>query len=174
MLAFLHIAVHGLAGAGCSGPEFGPGGESDSVNALKPDLCAAAILANRDRVVGVKFRLDRNITSEGETEPAVLERGLAAARAAAVPVMVHHTNSSLTLSTVLSSLAPGDIYTHTYSSWAGVGDSIVHRATRTVRPEVLAARQRGVLFDVGHGQGHRLIVWTRLFLKLLELNFFLY
>ena len=26
VLAFLHLAAHGLAAAGCSGPEFGPGG----------------------------------------------------------------------------------------------------------------------------------------------------
>ena len=25
VLAFLHLAAHGLAAAGCSGPEFGPG-----------------------------------------------------------------------------------------------------------------------------------------------------
>ena len=35
VLAWLHIACHGLAGAGCSGPEWGPGGEVDSVNVLK-------------------------------------------------------------------------------------------------------------------------------------------
>ena len=40
VLAFLHIACHGLAGAGCSGPELGPGGERDHVYALKTDLCS--------------------------------------------------------------------------------------------------------------------------------------
>ena len=36
VLAFLHIAVHGLAGAGCSGT--GAGGESDHLNAIKVSL----------------------------------------------------------------------------------------------------------------------------------------
>ena len=35
VLAWLHIACHGLAGAGCSGPAWGAGGEVDSVNVLK-------------------------------------------------------------------------------------------------------------------------------------------
>ena len=35
VLTWLHIACHGLAGAGCSGEEWGPGGEVDSCNVLK-------------------------------------------------------------------------------------------------------------------------------------------
>ncbi len=35
VLAWLHIACHDQAGAGCSGPAWGAGGEVDSVNVLK-------------------------------------------------------------------------------------------------------------------------------------------
>ena len=35
VLAFLHVACHGLAGAGCSGGDLGRGGESDHLNAIK-------------------------------------------------------------------------------------------------------------------------------------------
>ena len=35
VLAWLHLACHGLAGAACSGEEWGPGGEVDSLNVLK-------------------------------------------------------------------------------------------------------------------------------------------
>ena len=35
VLALLHVACHGLAGAGCAGGEDGVGGESDHLNALK-------------------------------------------------------------------------------------------------------------------------------------------
>ena len=35
VLAFLHVACHGLAGAGCSGSDAGRGGESDHLNAIK-------------------------------------------------------------------------------------------------------------------------------------------
>ena len=37
VLSWLHIACHGLAGAACSGEEWGPGGEVDSCNVLKVD-----------------------------------------------------------------------------------------------------------------------------------------
>ena len=39
VLAFLNIACHGLSGAGCSGPDFGPGGENDHINAIKLKPC---------------------------------------------------------------------------------------------------------------------------------------
>ena len=67
--------------------------------------------------------------------------------------MVHHTNSSLSLVDVLGKLRPGDIYTHTFSSWAGQGTSIIDKETQTIYSCVFEARNRGVLFDVGHGQG---------------------
>ena len=152
-LAFLHIACHGLAGAGCSGPEFGPGGESDHLNALKINQCVKTIREHCDVIVGVKLRLDRNVTDDGNIEPEALKRALAAAREASLPLMLHHTMSTLALEDVLASLAPGDIYTHTFSSWAGEGNSIVNKEKRELRECVLEARKRGVLFDVGHGQG---------------------
>ena len=54
VLAFLNIACHGMAGAGCSGTDFGPGGENDHLNAIKLKPCIDAIEANRDMIVGVK------------------------------------------------------------------------------------------------------------------------
>ena len=56
VLALLNIACHGLAGAGCAGEEFGPGGENDHLNALKLRQCIECIEANRDLIVGIKAR----------------------------------------------------------------------------------------------------------------------
>ena len=153
VLAWLHLACHGLAGAACSGEEFGPGGEVDSVNVVKTELCVKTIRANRERIVGVKVRLDRNISNNGENERFVLKQALVAAREAEVPLMIHHTNSTVSLEEVLESLSPGDVYTHTLSQWAGEGRGILDSERRAVRPCVLQARARGILFDVGHGQG---------------------
>ena len=49
----------------------------------------------------------------------------------------------------------GDVYTHTFH---GYPSSILHPHTRRVHRSVLDARQRGVLFDLGHGQGS--FSWT--------------
>ena len=105
VLAWLHLACHGLAGAACSGEEFGPGGEVDSLNVLKTELCVSTISKHRDNIVGVKVRLDRNISNNGENERFVLRQGLVAAREAGVPLMIHHTNSTVSLEEVLQSLS---------------------------------------------------------------------
>lgn len=47
-------------------------------------------------------------------------------------------------------MRPGDIYTHTYHAFPS---SIIDPSSRAVWPDVREARRRGVLFDVGHGQG---------------------
>jgi predicted amidohydrolase len=123
ILAFLHVACHGLAGAGCSGSELGKGGESDHLNAIKVDQTVSCIKANRDFIVGVKVRLDKNITdAAGRTEHEVYRRALSAARQAGVPLMVHHTNSGIPLGSenqsdlsCPGSMRSGDVYTHLYS-----------------------------------------------------------
>ena len=49
----------------------------------------------------------------------------------------------------------GDIYTHVFH---GYTSSIIDERTRTIHQDVINARKRGVLFDVGHGQGS--FCWT--------------
>jgi dihydroorotase len=50
---------------------------------------------------------------------------------------------------VMELMRPGDVITHCYNTHTlGILDS-----NGKVKPSVLAARQRGVLFDVGHGAG---------------------
>lgn len=48
-------------------------------------------------------------------------------------------------------LRKGDIYTHSFH-WYNKS-CIVDQSTRTIHQDVINARQRGVLFDVGHGKG---------------------
>ena len=58
------------------------------------------------------------------------------------------------MSDILNLLRPGDILTHSYSGFpnnAGVFTNIVQDGK--LLPAALAAKQRGVLFDVGHGGG---------------------
>ena len=47
-------------------------------------------------------------------------------------------------------LNTGDIYTHTYH---GYENSIIDNSSREILSDVIDARSRGVLFDVGHGAG---------------------
>jgi len=58
------------------------------------------------------------------------------------------------MSQILDLLRPGDVLTHSYSGFlnnAGVATNIVQDGK--LLPAALAAKQRGVIFDVGHGGG---------------------
>ena len=46
-------------------------------------------------------------------------------------------------------LRPGDVLTHAFRPFPNSPAT----AQGTVKPEVLAARKRGVIFDIGHGKG---------------------
>jgi dihydroorotase len=50
---------------------------------------------------------------------------------------------------VVEKLRPGDVLTHCFRPFPNVPYGLNGR----VRPEVREARERGVIFDVGHGQG---------------------
>ena len=51
-----------------------------------------------------------------------------------------------------SNLRPGDIYTHCFHGWSNcILDNLSGKMT--IHPDVLAARERGVYFDIGHGRG---------------------
>jgi dihydroorotase len=64
--------------------------------------------------------------------------------------MVHPQDSwASSLDEVLSVMRGGDVMTHMYH---GMAHGILGDDDR-IRPSVLAARERGVVFDVGHGEG---------------------
>ena len=81
---------------------------------LQTDQCIEMIKKNRDSIVGVKVRIDKNISNNGENEREVLKQALVAARSAEVPLMIHHTNSTISLEEVCEQLQGGDVYTHTF------------------------------------------------------------
>lgn len=81
------------------------------------------------------------------------ERTVAAGRLAGVPVMIDFGRSDppLSLETLfMEKLRPGDIFTHCYAHVSG-REALVD-AGGTLRPFVSEAREKGIWFDVGHGQ----------------------
>ena len=63
--------------------------------------------------------------------------------------MLHPNASPLNLADMLGQMQDGDIMTHCFHS----SDTGVLDEAGKVRPEAVAASERGVLFDVGHGAG---------------------
>jgi dihydroorotase len=143
ILAFLNISFPGIFG-------FDKGlfvGEATLREILPVDRCAAKIEANRDRIIGVKVRIGGPAT--GDLGLGALELALEAAEATGLPLMTHIGGPPPSYAEVVSMLRPGDILTHCYrpepNSAIGPDGRIL--------PEVLAARERGVLFDIAHGMG---------------------
>jgi dihydroorotase len=140
MFAFVHISRMGLAGF--------PVGETLNIDYADVDAAARCIAENADVVLGVKVRISRNVVGDNGLEP--LRRAIRAAQLSATGtrVMCHIGDAPDDLSALLDLLRPGDVLTHTYS---GAGSNIVQKGR--LLPAAIAAKQRGVIIDVGHGGG---------------------
>jgi dihydroorotase len=119
--------------------------EGDTMELARADVVAArdAIARHRGIVVGLKARLSNNVAGANDYE--VLKRAEEAA--GELPVMIHMGQSASSLPRLFSLLKRGDIVTHMF---APPPNAIVDDSGR-ILPEVLAARRRGVIFDVGNG-----------------------
>jgi dihydroorotase len=148
LYAFVHIANAGLTPF--------PVAELYNIDFAQVDVCARAVGENADMVLGVKVRMSENVIAKHGTEP--LKRAILACEKSGSPakVMCHIggvENVGL-MSQILDLLRPGDILTHSYSgapNLAGAFTNIVQDGR--LLPAALAAKQRSVMFDVGHGGG---------------------
>jgi dihydroorotase len=149
LLAFLNISSAGLVLGGLGGERRVPG-ELDLLDLASVRGCVDCIEENRDLIVGVKVRLSDSCAAGGANEPESFRRAAEAAVETKLPLMVHHSFSTVPLADCPGLMRPGDIYTH---SFHGFPSTIVDAASRRIHAVCLEARARGVLFDLGHGQG---------------------
>ena len=125
--------------------------EGDTMDVSRADVGAArdAIAKNREFIVGVKARLSRDVAGANDYE--VLRRAQEVATSFSLPVMIHMGQTISPLPKLVDLLKRGDVVTHMF---APPPNSIIETSGH-ILPEVLAARRRGVWFDVGNGQtGH--------------------
>ena len=146
--AFIHIANIGLNGF--------PVPELYNIDFASVDTAARALAQNSDMAIGVKVRMSENIIAKHGVEP--LKRAIQACEASGTggKIMCHigGVETPQLMSDVLDLLRPGDVLTHAYSgapNIAGAFTNIVQDGK--LLPAALAAKQRGVVFDVGHGGG---------------------
>lgn len=124
--------------------------DGDTHTLALADVAAAkaAIVRHRDYVVGVKARLTEGVAVD---DVEVLRRTQEVASTFDLPVMIHMGQTATPMSTLLALLKSGDIVTHML---APPPNSIVD-GDGAIWPAVLAARRRGVWFDVANGRtGH--------------------
>ena len=138
VLSFLNIVGSGMKG----------GPVEQNLADMDARLTAMRIGQHPGVIVGIKVAH----YSGPEWDP--VDRAVQAGTAANVPVMIDFGghNPPLSLDELLNThLRPGDILTHMYAHVRG--RSPIVNAQGEVEPYVLAARKRGVIFDVGHGGG---------------------
>lgn len=140
VLAFLNIVANGMGG-----------GLEGSLDQMDSRLCAATISRYRDFIVGVKTA--HYWTKEpwdAEHVPwAAVDRAIECATLANVPVMYDFwPRPDRTYEDLLKKMRPGDIHTHVFAQ-----QFPIILADGKINPALAEARARGVIFDVGHGQG---------------------
>jgi dihydroorotase len=113
----------------------------DNPDWVYPQLTAKAAEENKPAVVGIKVRL--GIEIEGARDLECLKRALEAAEVSRLPLMAHIDGPYSPLPEILKLLRKGDVFTHIYNNHPhGILD-----ADGKILPEVLEARERGVLLD---------------------------
>jgi len=122
-----------------------PTGYFDDVRYATTEAAIRVVEEDRDLIAGIKVWVNRYVAG-GSIEP--LHRAKEAAKALGLPVMVCTYFSPPTMSEILKMLDKGDIQTHFYGTFAGLV-----KEDGQILAEAAAARERGVIFDVGHGAG---------------------
>lgn len=143
VLAFLNISRKGMYGS-----EFSLEQQNNSYF----DPVAAADVAKHysDLIVGFKVAHYHN------SDWVAVDRVIEAGRLANKPIIVDFGGAVPRLSLeelFLKKMRPGDIFTHTYGELVKTKETIVDLETKKLYPYVIAARKRGIIFDVGHGGG---------------------
>ena len=137
--AYLHIAVQGMITRLV--------GELEDIRWASVEQCVRVAEANRDVIAGVKLRAGYQMVGP-DPRPAV-KLALEASGALGLPLMVHVIDMGMPLPELLVQLRPGDVVTHCFHG----NDGGLLDADGRVWPEAFEARERGILFDVGHGVG---------------------
>jgi dihydroorotase len=105
------------------------------------------IVANRDILLGIKLQVGSNMNGRYSYDFLKIARELCDTYK--IPLMAHISFAPPETDQVMELMKPGDIITHCYNRHTlGILDE-----SGKVKQSVREARSRGVLFDVGHGNG---------------------
>jgi dihydroorotase len=143
ILAYLHVSHAGIFGFSHRIMV----GESEELRLMNPIEAAKVADANRDIIVGIKVRV--GLHSSGTSGAVPLDIALEVANEVGMPLMAHIDHPPPSYEDVLARLRPGDVLTHAFRPFPNTPAT----AQGTVKKAVLDARERGVLFDIGHGKG---------------------
>jgi len=137
------FALLNVSGIGLTAPTY----ELANLDYCDVDLGARMIEANRDVILGVKARIDKNTTRGVGLKPLQLARELA--DRVQLPLMVHIGMGPPTLDEILPLMKSGDILTHCFTGH----NMRILNTQELVREDVKRVHDQGVILDIGHGGG---------------------
>ena len=122
-------------------------GECADLRLLDMRDCVRVVREHADLICGIKVRVGRG--AGGTSGIAPMDMALEVAEETGLPLMAHLDQPPPSRQEVMSRLRPGDILTHCFRPFPNAPID----PAGGVRPEISAARERGVIFDIGHGGG---------------------
>lgn len=122
-------------------------GECEDLRLLDARECLRVAREHSDLIVGIKARVGSS--AGGSSGLAPLSLAVEVADELGLPVMAHIDNPPPTREEVLGALRPNDILTHCFRPFP---NAPIH-GDGSIRAEILEARERGIIFDIGHGFG---------------------
>lgn len=137
VLSFLNIVGEGMRG----------GVYEQNIADMDAKLAAGVARRYDDHIVGFK------VAHYNGPEWTPVDNAVKAGEAANIPVMIDFGGNNPPLSIrelFFEHLRPGDIYTHAFAE-LGSRETVIDVKTRTLKPFVREAQQRGIIFDVGYG-----------------------
>ena len=143
ILAYLHVSFAGIYAFSNRVMV----GESHDLRLMAARDAVEVATANRALIIGIKVRIGR--VASGPSGIAPLDIALQVADETGLPMMVHIDEPPPSYEAVVERLRPGDVLTHCFRPFPNAPMDGRGR----VKPAVLAARERGVIFDIGHGKG---------------------
>lgn len=135
---FLNVSACGQMGSGLN--------ENLDPSLIQEDAICRMAEKYNEEIKGIKVRISRPIVGQWGIEP--LKKAMSAAQKLGLPVCVHSTNPCIPMEDLAAMLRPGDILCHMYH---GSGDTIL-LPDGTVKPGILSARERKVVFDAANGR----------------------
>ena len=139
IIPLLHISAQGLL--------FRPIEELEDIRWANVEAAVEVASEHADIILGMKVRLSDSIVAGKDIE--ALTRAVEAAERIGKPLMVHIGTTPSPLPGILAMLRSGDIVTHAFT---GRPHNILDE-NGEILTEVLKARERGIIFDQGHGSG---------------------
>jgi dihydroorotase len=122
-------------------------GELKTASYCNEEIAIATALNFPEQIIGIKVRASHDVGGDLAADGFMKARS--AATQLGLPLMVHLGPAPVDVEHILEKLNPGDFLTHAYTGWAG--NTLVDG--NKPRPSFVAAKKRGVLFDIGHGMG---------------------